>query len=110
MAFQLDTDGNIVFDHLSPKNMLDKMRYICKGKTTPIADLCKKFNEEAKDGRDMSQFSGLLGEAITSIIQVKEDSELDSFLSGGQVSFLSNTIKGLADFELISFLVVKSGE
>ena len=58
----------------------------------------------------MSQFSGLLGEAITSIIQVKEDSELDSFLSGGQVSFLSNTIKGLDDFELICFLVVKSGE
>ena len=106
----ISDDGNIVFDHLSPKNMLDKMRYICKGKTTPIADLCKKFNEETKDGRDMSQFSGLLGEAITSIIQVKEDSELDSFLSGGQVSFLSNTIKGLDDFELICFLVVKSGE
>ena len=106
----ISDDGDIVFDHLSPKNMLDKMRYICKGKTTPIADLCKKFNEETKDGRDMSQFSGLLGEAITSIIQVKEDSELDSFLSGGQVSFLSNTIKGLDDFELICFLVVKSGE
>lgn len=106
----ISDEGEIIFDHLSPKSMLDKMRYLCKGNTVPVADLCKKFNEETKDGRDMRQFSNLLGEAITSIINVKEESELDSFLAGGQVSFLANTIKGLDDFELICFLVVKKGE
>jgi Cu/Ag efflux protein CusF len=49
----------------------------------------------------------LLGEAITSIIDVKSQSELDSFLSGDTVSFLSNKINGLDDFELICFLVVR---
>ena len=45
--------------------------------------------------------------AIASIIEVKEESDIDSFLSGGQVSFLADEIKGLDDFELICFLVVR---
>ena len=44
---------------------------------------------------------------MSSIIEVKDESELDSFLSGKQMSFLSETISGLDDFELISFLVIK---
>ena len=55
----------------------------------------------------MTEFSKLLGDAIASIIEVKEESDIDSFLSGNQISFLSNEIKGLDDFELICFLVVK---
>ena len=55
----------------------------------------------------MSKFSHLLGEAIASIIEVKDESDIDSFLAGGQVSFLTNEIKGLDDFELISFLVIR---
>ena len=57
----------------------------------------------------MKEFSNLLGQAISSIIEVKEESDLDSFLSGENVSFLNNEIKGLDDFELVCFLVVKQG-
>ena len=38
---------------------------------------------------------------------MKEESDIDSFLGGEQISFLSNEIKGLDDFELICFLVVR---
>ena len=103
----ISNDGEVICDHLSPKQMLDKMRYICKGKTEPIPQLYKKFNKETQDGKDMSKLSKLLGDAIASIIEVKEESDIDSFLEGGQVSFLNNEIKGLNDFELICFLVVK---
>lgn len=103
----ISTDGDVVCDHLSPKDMLDKMRFLCKGKTEPDAHLCKEFNKETRDGKDMSEFSKLLGDAIASIIEVKEESDIDSFLSGGQISFLSSEIKGLDDFELICFLVVR---
>ena len=103
----ISNDGKVVCDHLSPKDMLDKMRFLCKGKTEPDANLCKEFNKETHDGKDMSEFSKLLGDAIASIIEVKEESDIDSFLGGGQVSFLSNEIKGLDDFELICFLVIK---
>ena len=82
--------------------MLDKMRLLCKGKSEPIPAVYKPFNKETRDGKDMSRLSSLLGDAIASIIEVK-----DSFLSGAQMSFLSNEIKGLDDFELICFLVVR---
>lgn len=103
----ISEDGDVVCDHLSPKSMLDKMRFLCKGKVEPIPEKYRAFNKETKDGRDMSQTSELLGMAISSIIEVKEESDIDSFLNGGQVSFLANEIKGLDDFELICFLVVR---
>ena len=101
-------DGNVICDHLSPKQMLDIMRHICKGRTEPIPEAYRPFNKETRDGRNMKKYSELLGDAISSIIEVKEESEIDSFLGGEQVSFLSNEIKGLDDFELICFLVIRS--
>lgn len=103
----ISNEGEVICDHLSPKQMLDKMRFLCKGKTEPIPELYRQFNKETRDGRNMSLFSKLLGDAISSIIKVKEESDIDSFLGGGQISFLTNDIKGLDDFELICFLVVR---
>lgn len=103
----IGVDGEVVCDHLSPKEMLDKMRYLCKGKNQPIPALYRAFNKETRDGKDMREVSDLLGQSIASIIEVKEESDIDSFLSGGQISFLSDTIKGLDDFELICFLVIR---
>ena len=103
----ISDEGEVICDHLSPKQMLDKMRFLCKGKAQSIPEVYKQFNKETRDGRDMSKFSYLLGEAIASIIEVKDESDIDSFLGGGQVSFLTNEIKGLDDFELICFLVVR---
>ena len=106
----ISDDGEVVCDHLSPKDMLDRMRYLCKGKTEPISELYRKFNKETRDGKNMKEVSALLGQSIASIIEVKEESDIDSFLGGGQISFLSDTIKGLDDFELICFLVIKETE
>ena len=103
----ISEDGEVVCDHLSPKAMLDKLRYLCKGKTAPIPELYRQFNKETKDGRDMADISTLLGDAISSVIQTKEESEIDAFLGGSQMSFLAQEIKGLDDFELICFLVIK---
>ncbi len=103
----ISDEGEVICDHLSPKQMLDKMRFLCKGKKEPIPEAYRRFNKETLDGKDMSKFSGLLGKAIASIIEVKDESDIDLFLGGGRVSFLTNEIKGLDDFELICFLVVR---
>jgi hypothetical protein len=100
-------DGEIICDHLSPKKMLDKLRYLCKGRSDPIPELYRPFNFETRDGKNMTEFSRLLGMSISSIVAVKEKSDIDAFLSGEQMSFLGNAIKGLDDFELICFLVVR---
>ena len=74
----IDNDGEVVCDHLSPKQMLDKMRFLCKGKDKPLPELYRPFNRETRDGRNMETFSRLLGDAISSIIEVKEESDIDS--------------------------------
>lgn len=103
----ISIDGDVVCDHLSPKQMLDKMRFLCKGRTEAILQLYRQFNKETRDGRDMKAFSRLLGQAISSIIEVKEESDIDSFLGGEQISFMDNGMKGLDNFELICFLVIR---
>ena len=99
--------GTVICDHLSPKKLLDKMRYACKDKTEPDKILCKQFNKETRDGKNMHHYSDLLKMAIESIITVKEESDIDSLFSVGETSALTNIIKGLDDFELICFLVIK---
>ena len=103
----IDVDGEIVCDYLNPKKMLDTVRLLCRGKKDPVLALCRKFNEETNDGRDMQEVSDLLNDAINSIIDVKEDSDIDSLFSAGGTSALMSDISGLEDFELICFLVIK---
>lgn len=99
--------GTVICDHLSPKKLLDKMRYACKDKTEPDMALCKQFNKETRDGKNMRHYSNLLQSVIESIITVKEESDIDSFLNGCHEPLFINEIKGLDDFELICFLVIK---
>jgi hypothetical protein len=101
------TDGEVICDHLSPKELLDKFRSLCKGINTPVMDVCREFNIETKDGRDMQSISTLLTDAITSIIEVKEENDIDSLFNIGGTSALNNKISGLDDFEMICFLVVR---
>lgn len=100
-------DGEIVCDYLNPKKLLDDIRLLCRGKKEPIKVLCQQFNEETDDGRDMTEVSALLSDAINSIMDCKEESDIDSLFSAGGTSALMSAISGLDDFELICFLVVK---
>lgn len=100
-------DGEVICDYLNPKKMLDDIRLLCRGKNEPIKYLCQQFNEETDDGRDMVEMSELLSEAIESIINSKEESDIDSLFSAGGTSALISSVSGLDDFELICFLVIK---
>ena len=102
-------DEEVQCDYLNPKKLLDTIRLLCKGKKEPIYPLCQKFNEETDDGRNMKEVSKLLNDAIKSIIEVKEESDIDSLFSPGGTSALMSKVSGLDDFELICFLVVKEG-
>ena len=100
-------DGEVVVDHLHPKDLLDKMRLICKPVTKPDLQLCKDFNKETRDGLRMGKYSDLLSNAIESIVSKKEESDIDSFLDGYAGNLFSEEVSGLDDFELICFLVIK---
>ena len=100
-------DGEVQVDHLHPKDLLDKMRLICKHVSKPDVELCRDFNKETRDGLRMGKYSDLLSKAINSIISVKEQSSIDSFLEGFAGELFEEHYVGLDDFELICFLVIK---
>ena len=100
-------DGCVVCDHLHPKQLLDAMRHVCKGKQEYDRTLCAALNKETKDGRDMHKYSDLLHTAIDSIVSVKEENDIDSLFSVGETTALRGEIKGLDDFELITFLIIR---
>ncbi len=100
-------DGEVLVDHLHPKDLLDKMRLLCKPITKPDVKLCSAFNKETRDGLRMGKYSELLGKAIESIVTKKEESDIDSFLDGFVGELFEERITGLDDFELICFLVIK---
>ena len=100
-------DGEVQVDHLHPKELLDKMRLVCKQASKPDVALCREFNKETRDGLRMTKYSDLLSRAINSIISVKEQSDVDSFLEGFAGELFEEHYVGLDDFELICFLVIK---
>lgn len=99
-------DGEIITNHLQPKDTLDMMRHLARAKTEPDKGLCDQFNKETNNGKNMGKVSQLLEKSIMSIIDAKQESDIDSFFFGGQTSFLSGGFSGLDDFELICFMVV----
>lgn len=103
----LKDDGEVIYNHLDVKSTLDVLRTTAKGKTEPIAELCRKFNRETKDGAKMDKYNALLDSAVASIIEVKEQNDLQSLFTVGSKVLFQQSIDGLDDFELVSFAVVK---
>jgi len=104
----INSQGEVIHDHTEVKRLLDLVRTCCKGQDKPIVDVCQHFNHATADGRNMQPYSELLSKAIRSMIEVKEEKDLDSLFSGGKTTALTNTISGLDDFELVSFLVIQA--
>ena len=106
----IGTDGTVVCDYLQPKQLLDDLHTLCYGKKAPVRALCDAFNRETDDGADMRDPSELLSEAINSILDTKEESDIDSLFRAGGTTALLSKVQGIDDFELIAFVVVKEAD
>ncbi|HNO80227.1 MAG TPA: helicase-related protein [Phycisphaerae bacterium] len=100
-------DGEVVIDHTEVKRILDLARASCRVQTEPVSEACRRFNESTDDGREMSAYSTLLGQAIHSIVSIKEEKDLDSLFTGKKTTALTGQIAGLNDFELMSFIAIQ---
>jgi hypothetical protein len=103
----VDMEGQTVLPYTEVKRLLDLVRSVAKPCDTPILEAYQSFNARTQDGREMGAYSDLLTAAIRSIVQVKEEQELDSLFSGQKTTALTGPAPGLDDFELIAFLVVE---
>ncbi|MCB0331078.1 MAG: helicase, partial [Bdellovibrionales bacterium] len=106
----IGSDGQVVTQHTEVKKLLDLARVACKGREEPVSDACRAFNQATNDGREMRFYSDLLDQAIHSMIELKEERDLDSLFVSEKTTALVGSISGLEDFELISFLVIQGDE
>jgi len=103
----VDLEGNPVLPHTQVKKLLDQLRAFAKPCAEPIPAAYAPFNERTHDGREMSAYSELLNAAVRSIVQVKQDQDLDSLFQDQQTSALTGPDRGIDDFELLAFLVIE---
>jgi hypothetical protein len=100
-------NGELIFNHVEPKKILDAMRMLCKGKTKPLEEICKELNRQTDDYNDMQEYSDLLKQSIGTILNKEEEREVQSLFHSGGTTALKEKIKGVEDFKLVSFLIVR---
>lgn len=100
-------DGSIINTHLEVKQILDVIRSACKGSKEPIPSAYREFNKETNDGLTMTKYNKLLERAIESIIDTKNVNDLQYLFKFGSEILNEKQIRGLDDFELIAFVVIK---
>lgn len=103
----LDEEGNMLFNHIESKKILDAMRMLCKGNKQPLINLCERVSEETDEYHNMTEYSGLLKKSIATILQKEEEKEVLSLFKSGGTAALKDKVPGFEDFKLISFLIVK---
>jgi len=99
--------GEVYLNHVESKKILDSMRMLCKGKTEPMLELCKALSVETDEYHSMDTYSILLKKSITSILQNEEEKEVLSLFKAHGTTALQDKIKGIEDFLLTSFLIVR---
>jgi len=103
----IQADGNVQYNYLHTKKILDYYKKLCAGEDQVLTDLAAVFNHETNDGRKMKPYSDLLEAAIQNIAGKVEEAGVASLFSKGGTSLRKQAMNGLEDFELISFLVIK---
>jgi hypothetical protein len=106
----IQADGTVRYNFTAPKQVLEIFRALCQGKTEPYADLCKLFDAQTGHGQDMSAYSSLLDQAVAAIVaQFGRKNAANLFTGrGGKLMDAGKTVKSNNDFELITWLVIKT--
>ena len=103
----INNSGELYLNHVESKKILDAVRMLCKGKSEPLVNLCKDLSEETDDYHEMEAYSNLLKQSIGSILRTEEEKEVLSLFKSGGTTALIDKFKGVEDFKLISFLIVR---
>lgn len=93
--------------HMESKKILDAMRMLCKGENEPILNLCDELSKETKEYSKMDSFSHLLKQSIGSILQTEKEKDVQSLFRTGGTTALKEKLRGIEDFNLVSFLIIK---
>lgn len=100
-------DGTIVFNHLQGKKSLDIFKKLCATRDTLDEAAITALSGATKDGKDMGAYQFMLESAITSIVGKTEEKGVESLFSRGGTVLTQDHFKGIEDFEVVAFLIIK---
>ncbi len=105
-------DGEVRYNFTAPKQILEIFRAVCQGQDRPLDRLCELFDEQTRNGEDMSRYSELLDRAVQAIAAQFTRKATGNLFSGrgGKLIDKSKQVRNSGDFELITWLVIKSEE
>lgn len=99
--------GQIKNNYIQAKKILDILKKQGLGNHSPNVNAIAVFNEETKSGKDMAEYRQALELAVGSIIGKTEEKGVESLFSRGGTVLTRDSFKGIEDFEIISYLIIK---
>ncbi len=102
-------DGTVRFNFTQAKKTLTMFQKLCAGKTRPCQDLCDLFDQETVHGKEMKVYNQLLEKTVKAITSAFKK-RIAAGLTTGRDFVLpvqSEQVKDDADFELITWLVIR---
>jgi len=103
-------DGTVRFSFAQPKQILEIYRLLCGGKVAAYEQLCQLFDNETKNGTDMSLYNKLLAAAVDSVAKTFQK-RVAAGLQTSRDFVIPNQqdqVRETTDFDLITWLVIKS--
>ena len=105
------TAATIRFGCSNARQSLAIFEAAAAGQTAPITELCDRFDQETKQGRDMAQYEKLLNDVIAHIRQAHANTLAHQLSIGGARDVVlptaCETPRDANDFELVTWLVIK---
>jgi len=111
LVYVLD-DGNVRFGFAHPKQILDIYRILCSGKAEAYSQLCNLFDQETNHGNAMAAYDTLLQKAVNSLSATFRKRAATGLQSsrGFVLPNAQEQIHEKTDLELVTWLVIKSGQ
>jgi hypothetical protein len=103
-------DGDVLLPFPQAKRILDRLKRMCVGRDLPDAAACARFDKSTKNGEQMGRAQSLLAAAVASVVGKTEERAVASLFSPGGTHALKGEFAGMADFEVVAFLVVLPSE
>ncbi len=99
-------DGAVLLPHSQAKQVLDRLKGLCLGRDMPDAQACARFDKLTKAGRQMQPYQTMLQQAIASIVGKSQERAVASLFTPGGTHARKGEFAGMADFEVVAFLVI----
>jgi len=100
--------GTVKYHFTQAKKILDILKKQGLSWQHPDPKAINLFQQDTEQGKDMIHYRHLLEVAINSIIGKSEEKGVESLFSRGGTVLTKDSFKGIEDFEVISYLLIKA--